>query len=91
MAAFFWALFFPGAGQAYNGNVLRGFLLMLGSVLILPWMYSLFDAAFFARRNRISGIQTRRGGAGWALVQAWCSANFAFFILMILTLAGVTP
>lgn len=46
---------FPGLGQFYNGEVLKGIVIFFTSFLILPWFYGIFDAYFTARRiNRFS-------------------------------------
>jgi TM2 domain-containing membrane protein YozV len=34
----------PGAGQAYNGQPIKGVFLFLTSVLVLPWLFALYDA-----------------------------------------------
>jgi len=49
----FWAgvfsLFVPGLGQFYNGDWLKGALILLTGWLILPWVYGVIDAALTAQ------------------------------------------
>jgi TM2 domain-containing membrane protein YozV len=49
----FWAavfsLFVPGLGQFYNGDWLKGVLILLTGWLILPWVYGVIDAALTAQ------------------------------------------
>src|SRR5262249_49055762 len=49
-AALLLSIFFPGAGQAYNGQPIKGFLFLIFSVLIIPWIWSWFHAYRTARR-----------------------------------------
>ena len=35
---------FPGMGQFYNGQFLKGLLIMLTSIAVLPWLYGIYDA-----------------------------------------------
>jgi len=56
------ALLIPGAGQAYNGQPIKGLFLLLTSVLVLPWIFSLWDARKVARRIAREGGRYRKGG-----------------------------
>ena len=51
----FWAgvfsLFVPGLGQFYNGDWLKGVLILLTGWLILPWVYGVIDAAQIGRAS----------------------------------------
>src|SRR5438552_11697466 len=49
LLALFVAILIPGAGQAYNGQPVKGFFLLFFSLLILPYLYSLVDAWTRAR------------------------------------------
>ncbi|MCI0339731.1 MAG: hypothetical protein L0216_01045 [Planctomycetales bacterium] len=44
VAALFSALC-PGLGQVYNGEIGKGVAFFLAGILILPWIWSLWDAA----------------------------------------------
>ena len=35
---------FPGMGQFYNGQFLKGLLIMLTAITLLPWLYGIYDA-----------------------------------------------
>jgi len=52
------SIFIPGSGQAYNGQVIKGFLIFFTSWLILPWIYGIFDAAIVARKINRGEIAT---------------------------------
>lgn len=45
------ALIFPGAGQIYNGHVLKAALVFLTSPLVVPWLLGVLDAYLSARRS----------------------------------------
>lgn len=38
------SIFIPGGGQIYQGEYLKGLLILLLSWLILPWLYGIYDA-----------------------------------------------
>ncbi|NPA62819.1 MAG: TM2 domain-containing protein [Methanococci archaeon] len=38
------SFFIPGAGQMYLGKVGKGIILLLTCWLIIPWIYSIYDA-----------------------------------------------
>jgi len=42
------SLFVPGLGQFYNGDWLKGVLILLTGWLILPWVYGVIDAVITA-------------------------------------------
>ena len=83
------ALIVPGAGQAYNGQPVKGALLLLTSFLALPWFYSLLDAWLRARRIRAEGGRYGKGGVVWVFLQTWLFANVVVAVLVGLTIAGV--
>ncbi len=87
--ALLFGLAIPGAGQAYNGCPFRAFFLLFASVLILPWLYSLYDAYSVARRMAREGGRFGRGGLVWVFLQAWLVCNVGLFALIGLTLLGV--
>jgi len=38
------SLFFPGMGQCYNGQLMKGLLILITSITIFPWIYGIYDA-----------------------------------------------
>ncbi len=38
------SIFIPGGGQIYQGEYLKGLLILLLAWLILPWLYGIYDA-----------------------------------------------
>ena len=83
------ALAIPGGGQAYNGRPIKGVFFLLSSVLVLPWLWSVLDAAFEARRIRASGGRFGKGGCLWIILQAWLAFDLLLAILIALSVAGV--
>lgn len=88
LVALLLAILVPGAGHAYNGQSIKGFFLLFFSVLILPWIYSIYDAWAVARRMRNAGGRMGRGGWIWVFLQIWLAANVTLLVLIILTLMG---
>ena len=83
------SLVVPGAGQAYNGQPIKGVFLFLTSVLVLPWLFALYDAHAVASRMAASGGRTGPGGLAWVPPHLWFVSNVALTILVVLTIAGV--
>ncbi len=83
------AILIPGGGQAYNGLPFRAILFLLTSVLVLPWIGSLFDAYLGARRIVREGGRFGRGGFSGVFMQGWLAFDAALFVLIILTIRGV--
>jgi len=79
----------PGAGQAYNGQPMKAAFLALVSALVLPWVYSLYDAWSRAGRIRSSGGRQGSGGWGWVIMHLWFLVVAALLTLIVLTLLGV--
>lgn len=48
------SIIFPGGGQFYNGHAGKGILVLLTFWLVLPWIWSLFDA--YSCANRINRV-----------------------------------
>lgn len=83
------AILVPGAGQAYNGQFGLGILVLLGSVLILPYFLGIWGAAHVAKQIAAAGGRSGRGGPAWILIQAMLGANLLLFTLVLLTVTGV--
>jgi TM2 domain-containing membrane protein YozV len=83
------ALLIPGAGQAYNGQPIKGFFLLFLSALVLPWLYSVYDAWSRARTIAVSGGRFGKGGYVWVFLQGWLAFNVTLLTLIILTTHGV--
>lgn len=87
--AFLLAVLIPGAGQAYNGQPFKAFCVVLFAPLVLPWLYSLYDAPARAKRMVQQGGRFGKGGLIWVVLQTWLVLNYALLILIGLTFAGV--
>jgi len=48
------SLFLPGAGQCYNGHIGKALLFFFTAWLIIPWIWSIFDA--YSSANRINQV-----------------------------------
>lgn len=53
-AAALLSLFLPGAGQVYNGQFLKGFLILATCWLIVPWGFGIIDAYRTAQRESVA-------------------------------------
>ena len=54
------SLFLWGAGQFYNGQLLKGFVFILTNVLVIPWIISVYDAYTTAQRIDYGDIRVVR-------------------------------
>lgn len=79
----------PGAGQTYNGEPFKALAFLLFSPLVLPWIWSIFDAHKVACRIQSEGGRYGRGGFIWIFLQLWLVFNVTLTVLIVLTLAGV--
>lgn len=79
----------PGAGQSYNGQFGLGLLVLLGSVLILPYFLGIWAAARKAKAIAAAGGRAGRGGPAWILIQAMLGVNLLLLTLVLLTVTGV--
>lgn len=79
----------PGAGQTYNGQPFKALAFLLFSPLVLPWIWSFFDAHSVASRMRSEGGRFGPGGFVWIGLQIWLLCNIALCVLIVLTIAGV--
>jgi hypothetical protein len=79
----------PGAGQAYNGQPIMGFFLHIGTPLVIPYLYSLYDAYATGARIAAGGGRVGRGGLLWVFLQAWLTLCSVLLVLLVLTVAGV--
>lgn len=56
---------FPGMGQFYNGQFLKGLLILLTSMTILPWLYGIYDA--YQSAQGMTRGEMRRSGSTLSL------------------------
>jgi TM2 domain-containing membrane protein YozV len=88
MIALILAVVIPGAGQSYNGQPIRGYFLFFFSVLILPWLYSLWSAWSRASEIRATGGRMGKGGFFWVFMQFWLLCNTALAVVLVMTMMG---
>ena len=87
--ALFFGLLLPGAGQAYNGRPWRGFLVLLASFLVVPWVVAAVMGMKEAQQLAATGERGGRGGGLWVFFHAWLVLNVAMAAANGLTIAGV--
>ncbi|HOY09191.1 MAG TPA: DUF5683 domain-containing protein [Candidatus Omnitrophota bacterium] len=51
----------PGMGQFYNGQFLKGLIILLTSITILPWFYGIYDA--YQSAQSMNRGEIRRSGS----------------------------
>jgi hypothetical protein len=79
------AVLVPGAGQAYNGQPVRGVFVLFLTPFVLPYLAGIWQANTTAGRIARRGGRTGRGGWMWIVLQLWLAANVAFFIAIFIT------
>lgn len=80
-------IFLPGAGQAYNGQVWLGLLVLATSVLIVPWIIGCRQA--FVAAGRLEPPLSKSRAIGLVVLHAWAAFVVLLFVLVVLTLAGL--
>jgi len=50
---------FPGLGQVYNGQLLKGLIIFFTSWLVVPWIYGMYDAYATACRINSRELETQ--------------------------------
>lgn len=80
-------VFLPGAGQAYNGQFWFGILVLITSILVVPWILACRQA--FIAADRLQPPLATRRAFGLVLLHAWTAFVALLFVLVLLTLAGV--
>jgi len=78
------SLVVPGCGQAGYGHILKGFLILLGSPLLIPWIYGCIDAYRETRRGAAGEIR-----AGFVGLHLWLYFNALLLVAIVLTMTGV--
>jgi len=79
---------FPGAGQAYNGQPAKAFLILILAVLVLPWLLGIWDAHHVAAHRPAMG--GRAGGGAWGVtLHLWLVLDLGLLTLLALTVTGV--
>ena len=81
--ALFLSLIFPGAGQAWNGQLGKAAGILLTAPFVVPWLFGCYDAYETAR------VRGMRGGVGFLLLHLWLVLNAVLIIAMAATLLGV--
>ncbi len=59
--AAFLSFVIPGLGQLYNGEGLKGFVLFITSIFVLPWVVAVVDAYYTARIMNLEEAFQDRG------------------------------
>ena len=75
------AIVFPGMGQFYNGQVGKGFLILLTSVIVIPWLWGIYDAFVCAKRVNSGELTPTRFGFGYAVL--WSLAATAMVLIVV--------
>lgn len=76
--AAFLSFLFPGAGQVYNGQIGKGFLILLTSWMVVPWIYGIRDAYKTAQKINWRKLATK------PVLEAWVG-----FIIMVIVIYAI--
>ena len=77
-----------GAGQIYNGQPIKGVLILLTSWLVIPWIYGIYDA--YATAKKISaGTIIPKSSSGCVVVLIVCAVLAFFFTVIFGILAAI--
>ncbi len=77
----------PGAGQAYNGRLGQGFLILVTSILIIPWVIGCRQAYLAA--DDIQPPPSSGSSFFYVFMHGWMAFNALLFIVVVLTVVGV--
>ncbi len=83
------SLVFPGAGQAYNGQPVKAFFVLLLAALVVPWLLGIWDAHRTAARIDAEGGRTAGGGPWGVILHGWLTLDLALLVLVVLTVMRV--
>jgi len=73
-----------GLGQIYNGQVWKGLLIFITSLLFVPWVIGIFDAYFVAKKiNKGEIVLKKKTGCLIAMV-VWVFVSWVIIFILIL-------
>ncbi|MFA5008465.1 MAG: hypothetical protein WC546_04525 [Candidatus Omnitrophota bacterium] len=80
-----------GLGQMYNGQVWKGLLIFLTSLLVIPWIVGIFDAYFVAKKiNRGEIVLKKKTGCLIALI-IWVFISWVMIFILAMLAAIAIP
>ncbi len=81
----------PGGAQAYNGQLGTAVLVLLGAVLVVPWILGVVLGVRRAREIAAKGGRRGHGGGWWVAIQLWLLVDLLLAVAVALTLLGYLP
>ncbi|MDD4182471.1 MAG: DUF5683 domain-containing protein [Candidatus Omnitrophica bacterium] len=80
-----------GLGQMYNGQVWKGLLIFITSLLFIPWIIGIFDAYFVAKKiNRGEIVLKKKTGCLIAMI-VWVFISWVMVFILALFAAIAIP
>lgn len=71
----------PGGGQFYNGEAGKGTAILYSAILIVPWIYGIFDAYNTAEKINLGTTKIRQTQPWWKELFVILSPGIAFIII----------
>ena len=80
-----------GLGQMYNGQVWKGLLIFITSLLLIPWIIGIFDAYFVAKKiNKGEIVLKKKTGCLIAMI-IWVFVSWVMVFILALLAAIAIP
>lgn len=80
-----------GLGQMYNGQVWKGLFVFLTSLLVIPWVFGIFDAYFVAKKIASGERELKKKTGCLIAMIIWVFVSWVMIFVLALLAAIVIP
>ncbi|MCK9573272.1 MAG: DUF5683 domain-containing protein [Candidatus Omnitrophica bacterium] len=80
-----------GLGQMYNGQVWKGFIIFITSLLVIPWIIGIFDAYFVAKKISSGEIILKKKTGCLIAMIIWVFISWVMVFIFALLAAIAIP
>jgi type II secretory pathway pseudopilin PulG len=80
-----------GLGQMYNGQVWKGFIIFVTSLLVIPWIIGIFDAYFVAKRISRGEIALKKKTGCLIAMIIWVFVSWVMVFILAIFAAIAIP